>query len=58
MKTNKETELVVKILPPRKAQDLGFTGEYYTIKCFKRININPSQNLPKIRTTYEKDYTP
>ena len=48
MKANREIELVVKNLPPRKAQDLGFTGEYNTIKYLKGININPFQNLPKI----------
>ena len=58
MKANKETEFVVKNLLPRKDQDLGFTGKYNTIKCLKGININPFQNLQKIRTIYEKDYTP
>ena len=58
MKANKEIELVAKNLPPRKAQDLGFTGEYNTIKRLKGLNINHFQNLPKIRTTYEKNYTP
>ena len=58
MKANKESELVVKNLLPRKDQDLGFTGKYNTIKCLKGININHFQNLQKIRTIYEKDYTP